>query len=111
MFSFFFFGNHEGMADYQYVVPVHADVAKRKKRSLSEPEETHLAKGGRIDVVDDDFMLIVPPIFAPKDMPENLVLTTPTVSSSKKKEEEIVQTHFELSKNRLSSTSPITKIL
>jgi hypothetical protein len=42
MFSFFFFGNHEGMADYQYVVPVHADVSKRKKRSLSEPEETHL---------------------------------------------------------------------
>jgi hypothetical protein len=30
------------MADYQYVVPVHADVTKRKKRSLSEPEETHL---------------------------------------------------------------------
>ncbi|CAJ2672435.1 unnamed protein product [Trifolium pratense] len=86
----------EGMTDYQYVVPVHADVAKRKKRNLSEPEETHLAKGGRIDVADDDFMLIVPPIFAPKDMPEDLVLSKPTVSSSKKKEEEIVQTHFEI---------------
>ncbi|GAU49518.1 hypothetical protein TSUD_300450 [Trifolium subterraneum] len=63
----------EGMADYQYVVPVHADVTKRKKRYLLEPKETHLAKGGCINVVGDDFMLIVPPIFAPKDMPEDLV--------------------------------------
>jgi hypothetical protein len=38
-----------------------------------------IAKGGRIDVVDDDFMLIVPPIFAPKDMPENLVYALLTV--------------------------------
>ncbi|PNX82449.1 general transcription factor 3C-like protein [Trifolium pratense] len=67
------------MTDYQYVVPVHADVAKRKKRNLSEPEETHLAKGSRMDVADDDFMLIVPPIFAPKDMPEDLVYAHLTV--------------------------------
>lgn len=86
----------EGMADYQYVVPVHADVAKRKKRNWSEPEETHLAKGGRIDVDHEDIMIIVPPIFAPKDMPEDLLLRPPTVSSSKKKEEEIVHPHFEI---------------
>ncbi|CAL5192041.1 unnamed protein product [Lathyrus oleraceus] len=87
----------EGMADYQYVVPVHADVAKRKKRNWAEPEETHLAKGSRIDVDHEDIMIIVPPIFSPKDMPENLVLRLPTVSSSKKKDDqEIAQPHFEI---------------
>lgn len=30
---------NEGMADYQHVIPVHADVARRKKRSWSEMEE------------------------------------------------------------------------
>jgi len=102
-----FFANHEGMADYQYVVPVHADVAKRKKRNWSEPEETHLgdffiffsmfevclkemsvsdlclysliAKSGRIDVDHEDIMIIVPPIFAPKDMPEDLLYVYQTV--------------------------------
>ncbi|CAK8564535.1 unnamed protein product [Lathyrus sativus] len=87
----------EGMVDYQYVVPVHANVAKRKKRNWSEPEETHLAKGSRIDVDHEDIMIIVPPIFSPKDMPENLVLRLPTVSSSKKKDDqEIAQPHFEI---------------
>ena len=88
----------EGMTDYQYVVPVHVDVARRKKRNWSEPEETHLAKSGFIDVDDEDVMIVVPPIFAPKDMPENLVLRPSTVSSSKKREddEEILQPHFEI---------------
>lgn len=29
----------DGMADYQHVVPVHADIARRKKRNWSELEE------------------------------------------------------------------------
>lgn len=34
----------EGMADYQHVVPVHADVARRKKRNWAEVEEPHFGE-------------------------------------------------------------------
>ncbi|XP_029126617.1 general transcription factor 3C polypeptide 5 isoform X5 [Cajanus cajan] len=85
----------DGMADYQHVIPVHADVARRKKRNWSELEEPHFDKGGFIDLDHEDVMIIVPPIFAPKDMPENLVLRPSTMPSSKKKPEEIVQHPFE----------------
>ncbi|XP_020978509.1 transcription factor tau subunit sfc1 isoform X2 [Arachis ipaensis] len=85
-----------GMFDYQYVVPVHAEVAQRKKRNWSELEEPHFGEGGLMDVDHEDIMLIVPPLFAPKDMPENLVLRPPATSSSKRKQEEIVQPHLEM---------------
>ncbi|XLR21912.1 hypothetical protein S83_014640 [Arachis hypogaea] len=87
-----------GMFDYQYVVPVHAEVAQRKKRNWSELEEPHFGEGGLMDVDHEDIMLIVPPLFAPKDMPENLVLRPPATSSSKRKQEEIVQPHLEVPK-------------
>ncbi|KAH1154556.1 hypothetical protein GYH30_050004 [Glycine max] len=38
-----------------------------------------------MDLDHEDVMIIVPPIFAPKDVPENLVLRPATMSSSKKK--------------------------
>ncbi|KAK7406886.1 hypothetical protein VNO78_08521 [Psophocarpus tetragonolobus] len=89
----------DGMADYQYVIPVHADVARRKKRNWSQLEELHFDKGGFMDLDQEDVMIIVPPIFAPKDVPENLVLrpAPATVLSSKKKQEEVVQ-HLEIPK-------------
>ncbi|KAH1158149.1 hypothetical protein GLYMA_11G082800v4 [Glycine max] len=90
--AYFFYG----MADYQHVIPVHADVARRKKRNWSELEELHFDKGGFMDLDHEDVMIIVPPIFAPKDVPENLVLRPATMSSSKKKPEEVVQPHFEM---------------
>ncbi|XP_012575688.1 uncharacterized protein [Cicer arietinum] len=86
----------EGMADYQYVVPVHANLARRKKRNWSELEETPIAKGDHIDVDHEDVMIIVPPIFAPKDEPKNLVLKPNVISSSKKNEEEILEPYFEI---------------
>lgn len=96
------------MADYQHVVAVHADVARRKKRNWTEVEEPQFGeafiflfslllekwhvkyhvwfvfpikiiysqlseKGGLIDLDEDDVMMILPPLFAPKDVPENLV--------------------------------------
>ncbi|CAJ1930824.1 unnamed protein product [Sphenostylis stenocarpa] len=84
------------MADYQHVIPVHADVARRKKRNWSELEEPHFDKGGFMDPDHEEVMIIVPPIFAPKDVPENLVLRPAAVPSSKKKQEEVVQDHFEI---------------
>ncbi|KAL2348666.1 hypothetical protein Fmac_002666 [Flemingia macrophylla] len=86
----------DGMADYQHVIPVHADVARRKKRNWSELEEQHFDKGGFIDLDHEDVMIIVPPLFAPKDMPENLVLRPSTMLNSKKKPEEILQHPFEM---------------
>ncbi|MED6193816.1 hypothetical protein PIB30_022864 [Stylosanthes scabra] len=85
-----------GMFDYQYVVPVHEEVARRKKRNRSELEEPHFDEGGLMDVDHEDIMLIVPPLFAPKDMPENLVLRPPATSNSKRRQEEIVQPHLEM---------------
>lgn len=40
-FFCFFVPYHEGMTDYQHVIPVHTDVARRKKRKWSEAEDTH----------------------------------------------------------------------
>ena len=40
----FVFQNYEGMVDYQHVIPVHAEIARRKKRNLSELEEPHFGK-------------------------------------------------------------------
>ena len=40
----FLFQNHEGMFDYQHVIPVHADVARRRKRNWSELEEPHVGE-------------------------------------------------------------------
>ncbi|WVZ12560.1 hypothetical protein V8G54_017090 [Vigna mungo] len=85
------------MADYQHVIPVHADVARRKKRNWSELEEPLFDKGGFMDPDHEDVMIIVPPIFSPKDVPENLVLRPAAMPSSKKKQEEVVQQqHFEV---------------
>ncbi|KAL9328264.1 hypothetical protein ACSQ67_003267 [Phaseolus vulgaris] len=85
----------DGMADYQHVIPIHADVARRKKRNWSELEEPLFDKVGFMDPDHEDVMIIVPPIFAPKDVPENLVLRPATMPCSKKKQEEVVQQHFE----------------
>ena len=35
---------YEGMVDYQHVVAVHADVARRKKRNWAEVEEPHFGE-------------------------------------------------------------------
>lgn len=80
-----------GMADYQHVVAVHADVARRKKRNWTEVEEPQFEKGGLIDLDEDDVMMILPPLFAPKDVPENLVLRPSVIPSSLKKEARVEQ--------------------
>ncbi|KAF4376383.1 hypothetical protein G4B88_000071, partial [Cannabis sativa] len=61
----------DGMADYQHVVAVHADVVRTKKRKWIEAGATE--KGDLLGVDEEDVMTIVPPLFALKDIPENLV--------------------------------------
>ncbi|PON71816.1 IIIC transcription factor [Parasponia andersonii] len=88
----------DGMADYQHVVAVHADVARRKKRNWREVEEPHSEKDGLIGVDEEDVMTVVPPLFALKDIPENLVLRPSVILSSKRNQEEVVQPDCEIPK-------------
>lgn len=91
----------KGMVDYQHVLAVHADDARRKKRQWAEVEPkfgqpfSHFScnlkmwkfsvlipnflslllveKGGLMDVDQEDLMILLPPLFASKDMPDNIV--------------------------------------
>nr|XP_023871990.1 general transcription factor 3C polypeptide 5-like isoform X1 [Quercus suber] len=81
----------EGMVDYQHVVAIHADVARRKKRNWAEVEEPHFDKGGLMDVDHEDVMILLPPLFSPKDVPENIVLRPPPTLSSKTKQDEFAE--------------------
>ncbi|KZV48529.1 general transcription factor 3C polypeptide 5-like [Dorcoceras hygrometricum] len=60
-----------GMVDYQHVLAVHADNARRKKKIWDEVEP-RFRKGGFLD--HEDLMMLVPPLFSTKDLPENVVL-------------------------------------
>ncbi|EOY23640.1 Transcription factor IIIC, subunit 5, putative isoform 2 [Theobroma cacao] len=86
----------DGMADYQHVLAVHADAARKRKRNWAEAEEPPFEKGGFMDVDQEDVMMILPPLFSPKDMPENIVLRPSTILSSKKKQEGVVQNTAEV---------------
>ncbi|KAK6126989.1 hypothetical protein DH2020_039269 [Rehmannia glutinosa] len=48
-------------------------------------------KGGLMDVDQDDLMILVPPLFSTKDLPERIVLKSCGDLSLKKKQEEVVQ--------------------
>ncbi|KAK3204528.1 hypothetical protein Dsin_018574 [Dipteronia sinensis] len=76
----------DGMADYQHVVAVHADVAWRKKRNWTEVEQPLSGKDGLKKLDEDDAMMLLPPLFSPKDVPENVVLRPSVIPSSRKKE-------------------------
>ncbi|KAJ6420407.1 hypothetical protein OIU84_027864 [Salix udensis] len=77
----------EGMADYQHVVPVHADNARRKRKNHK--------KHGLMDLGPEDVMMLSPPLFSLKDVPENIVLRQPS-SSSKKKQDEPPETYSKM---------------
>ncbi|GFQ00991.1 general transcription factor 3c polypeptide 5 [Phtheirospermum japonicum] len=84
-----------GMVDYQHVLAVHADVTRRKKRNWAEVE-TQLEKVGLLDVNQEDLMILVPPLFSTKDLPEKVVLKSYGEPSLKKKQEEVVQPRWEM---------------
>ncbi|XP_028068226.1 general transcription factor 3C polypeptide 5-like isoform X3 [Camellia sinensis] len=71
------------------------DVAQRKKRNWADMEP-QFEKCGLMDVDQEDLMILVPPLFSIKDVPEKVVLK-PTVSlSSKKKQRGVVQHRWEM---------------
>ncbi|KAL6532781.1 hypothetical protein OROGR_013741 [Orobanche gracilis] len=61
-----------GMVDYQHVLAVHADATRRKKRSWAEVEPQS-DKVGLLDVNQEDLMILVPPLFSTKDLPEKVL--------------------------------------
>ncbi|MFQ6626297.1 hypothetical protein Gotur_005455 [Gossypium turneri] len=122
--------NFDGIADYQHVLPVHANAARKRKGNWVEAEETSFGeafmviastcscseimfclislftfvnclteKGGFMDVDQEDVMMILPPLFSPKDMPENVVLRPSTILSSKKNQEVAVHYSAQVPKN------------
>lgn len=84
-----------GMADYQHVLAVHADAARRKKRNWDEVEP-NFEKSSLMDVDQEDLMIVPPPFFSLKDMPENIMLKPSGILSSKKKQEGVVQQRWEM---------------
>ncbi|KAL1218159.1 hypothetical protein V5N11_000767 [Cardamine amara subsp. amara] len=85
----------DGMADYQHVIPIHADIARQKKRKWMEVESL-AGKNDLMDMADEDVMMLLPQFFAPKDMPDNLVLRLPGTSGPKKKDEALTQSLYEI---------------
>ncbi|XP_010421273.1 PREDICTED: general transcription factor 3C polypeptide 5 isoform X2 [Camelina sativa] len=83
----------DGMADYQHVIPIHADIAQQKKRKWMEVKPL-AGNNDLMDMADEDVMMLLPQFFAPKDMPDNLVLRLPVTSPKKK--EEPTQTLYEI---------------
>ncbi|KAL0316556.1 UNVERIFIED_CONTAM: General transcription factor 3C polypeptide 5, partial [Sesamum radiatum] len=83
-----------GMVDYQHVLAVHADVNRRKKRNWAEVEP-QFEKGGLMDVDQEDLMILVPPLFSIKDLPEKVVLKTSGDLSLRKKQEGVFQHQWE----------------
>ncbi|KAK9097412.1 hypothetical protein Sjap_022909 [Stephania japonica] len=84
-----------GMVDYQHVLPVHADALRKKKRNWVEVEP-RFERGGLMDIDQEDLMILLPPLFSPKDMPENLVLRPSSALSAKKRHETVVKHYWEI---------------
>ncbi|KAI3932647.1 hypothetical protein MKW98_012618, partial [Papaver atlanticum] len=84
----------KGMVDYQHVLAVHAEVSRKKKRQWADVEPK-FEKGGLMDIDQGDLMMLVPPLFSPKDEPGDLALKSLTALTSKKKLEAVVQQRWE----------------
>ncbi|XP_059655651.1 uncharacterized protein LOC132302730 isoform X2 [Cornus florida] len=84
-----------GMADYQHVLAVHADAARKRKRNWADMEP-QFERSGLMNVDLEDLMILVPPLFSPKDVPEKIVLKPSASLSSKKKQEGVVQNRWEM---------------
>ncbi|RZC71148.1 hypothetical protein C5167_034351 [Papaver somniferum] len=85
----------KGMVDYQHVLAVHAEVSRRKKRQWADVEPK-FEKGGLMDIDQEGLMMLVPPLFSPKDEPGDLALKSLTALTSKKKLEAVVQQRWEM---------------
>ncbi|XP_024544941.1 general transcription factor 3C polypeptide 5 isoform X2 [Selaginella moellendorffii] len=68
----------DGMADYQYVLAVHSNGSSEKKS-----KQTKQRFGSLMDMEEEDLMILVPPLFSIKDMPEETLLRPSDRSKAK----------------------------
>ncbi|PIA40884.1 hypothetical protein AQUCO_02400147v1 [Aquilegia coerulea] len=85
-----------GMVDYQHVVAVHAHAGKNKNKRRDRAEVEPYSEKGPMDIDQEDLMILVPPLFSPKDVPEKIVLKPSATLNSKKKLEAIVKQRWEM---------------
>lgn len=78
-----------GMVDYQYVPAVHAAEARRKKRRCPFDEENDLEE-------ETEVMMLAPPLFSHKNIPEEIVLNPPPVLASKNLQKNVVVHRWEM---------------
>ncbi|CAN8268220.1 unnamed protein product [Cochlearia groenlandica] len=85
----------DGMADYQHVIPIHADIAQQKKRKWMEVDSL-AGSNDLMGLADEDVMMLLPQFFAPKDIPGNVALKLPATNGPKKKDELAAQNFYEI---------------
>nr|BAF00928.1 hypothetical protein [Arabidopsis thaliana] len=85
----------DGMADYQHVIPIHADIAQQKKRKWMDVDPL-TGKSDLMGLADEDVMMLLPQFFAPKDIPDNVALKPPATSGPKKKDDVATQNFYEI---------------
>ncbi|KAG7633800.1 Transcription factor IIIC subunit 5 HTH domain [Arabidopsis suecica] len=85
----------DGMADYQHVIPIHADIAQQKKRKWMDVDPL-TGKSDLMGLADEDVMMLLPQFFAPKDIPDNVALKPPATSGPKKKDDAATQNFYEI---------------
>ncbi|KAG6410529.1 hypothetical protein SASPL_128590 [Salvia splendens] len=81
-----------GMVDYQHVLAVHANATRRKKRNFTDMEPE---SGDPVDVDQDDFMILVPPLFSLKSQPQKMILKPSGELSLPKRQDTVVRKHSE----------------
>eukprot|EP00252_Welwitschia_mirabilis_P020208 TRINITY_DN4904_c0_g1_i1.p1 TRINITY_DN4904_c0_g1~~TRINITY_DN4904_c0_g1_i1.p1 ORF type:complete len:617 (+),score=147.01 TRINITY_DN4904_c0_g1_i1:229-2079(+) len=85
----------DGMVDYQYMLAVHAHAARKKRKRIMDPNFER-DKRSLMDIEHDDLMMLIPPLFSLKDMPEQLVLKPSQVTKAKQKQEKLIQQPWEM---------------
>ncbi|CAH8268002.1 unnamed protein product [Arabidopsis lyrata] len=85
----------DGMADYQHVIPIHADIAQQKKRKWMDVDSL-TGNSDLMGLADEDVMMLLPQFFAPKDIPDNVALKPPATSGPKKKDDAATQNFYEI---------------
>ncbi|CAA6671111.1 unnamed protein product [Spirodela intermedia] len=77
----------DGLADYQFVVPVHAAKSRQTKRRWDDVEPI-IENGGLMDMEQDEMVMLVPKLFSTKDMPDEILLRPSVGSVSKQKQQQ-----------------------
>ncbi|KAK3159086.1 hypothetical protein QOZ80_2AG0145540 [Eleusine coracana subsp. coracana] len=85
----------EGMADYQHVVPVHAEEARKRKRTDRQNSDENSSIDD-LETDDAEYMMLVPPLFSLKDKPTKIALRRSSKAVSKSMQRGVVKHKWEM---------------